>query len=299
MKMSAVICTRNRPDMIGRAVSSVLANDHPDFELIIIDQSTTDATRVAIEEAVGSPQNLTYVHRPKPGLSGAYNAGIACAKGELIAFTDDDCYAPVDWLTNIDKAFENAPDANLLYGQVLLPEELRGTDGVTPTLLIPETRRIGPGHGFEIFGMGANFAARSALFDMIGRFDEVLGGGGPLRSSQDFDLQYRVYRAKLVTLLASEVAVDHYGLRTTDTWPETLTAYGIGDGGFYMKHIRCRDPLAAWLLMRRLASQSARCAIKPLLRQDHSSAYLTGVVRGMRQSFKYDVDRPNRCYVMP
>ena len=44
----------------------------------------------------------------------------------------------------------------------------------------------------DIYGMGANFAARRGLMERVGGFDEILGGGGPLKSSQDFDLQYRV-----------------------------------------------------------------------------------------------------------
>ena len=70
----------------------------------------------------------------------------------------------------------------------------------------------------------------------------------PLRSSQDFDFALRVYRAGFAVLLDPAVKVDHYGARTKAQWPGTLVAYGIGDGAFYGKHVRCRDPLAAWLL---------------------------------------------------
>ena len=44
--------------------------------------------------------------------------------------------------------------------------------------------------------------------------------------------------------------VDHYGTRTKDQWPATMANYGIGDGAFYSKHIRCGDLLALWLLVR-------------------------------------------------
>ena len=58
--VSAVICTRNRDDKIGTAVASVLANDYPSFDLTIIDQSTTEATRKVVE-AIDDPR-LRYVH---------------------------------------------------------------------------------------------------------------------------------------------------------------------------------------------------------------------------------------------
>jgi glycosyltransferase involved in cell wall biosynthesis len=299
MHLSAVICTRNRPDLIGRAVASVLDNDHPAFDLVVIDQSDTDATRQALQDLSTTRANLHYVHTTRVGLSAAYNAGIARTSGEIIAFTDDDCVAPPDWLHRIEGAFASAPDAGLLYGQVLCPAELHTAAGFVPELRIPAMRRISRRHGFMIYGMGANFAARRGTFERIGGFDEVLGGGGPLRSSQDFDLQYRVYRAGLVTLLAPDVRVDHYGLRSYADWPRTLDAYGVGDGGFYMKHIRCGDLFAAWLLARRMGAQAPRQLVKAALGRPNSSRYVTGIVRGMRDSFKFGVNRGPRLYVAP
>ncbi len=297
MRLSAAICTRNRDDQIARAVESVLTNDYPNFELIVVDQSDSDATRRALDGLIRAYPNLRYVHTTRVGLSSAYNTAISRTTGDLIAFTDDDCVAPRDWLRQVERAFVENPDADLLYGQVLAPAELRGAPGVLPELPIPALRRISRRDGFQIFGMGACFAARRQLFNDIGGFDEVLGGGGPLRSSQDFDLQYRVYKAGLVTLLAPDVKVDHYGLRTRADWPKTLVAYGVGDGGFYMKHARCGDLFAAWLIIGRLANQTPRQLVKAALRRPYAGDYLRGMVRGLRESFKFRVDRDSRLYV--
>jgi glycosyltransferase involved in cell wall biosynthesis len=299
MRVTAVICTFNRPDLIRGAVSSVLANDHPDFELVVVDQSTSDATRRELTDLIAADPRLRYLHTTRVGLSAAYNAGIARGTGELLAFTDDDCLAPVDWLRTIEQAFAQEPDADLLYGQVLIPASLRAATGIVPSLPIATRRRISRRDGFMIYGMGANFAARRRLFDLVGGLDEVLGGGGPLRSSQDFDLQYRVYRAGLVTLLAPEVKVDHYGLRSAEQWPQTMTAYGIGDGGFYMKHIRCGDLFALRLLAARLAWHLPRGLIKPILRRPYSPNYVSGLFRGLSESFRFPVNRHQRLYVTP
>lgn len=298
MKLSAVICTRNRPDCIGRAVASVLANDHPDFELIVVDQSDSDATWRALDAIAAHPK-LIYIHTKRVGLSAAYNVAIARSSGEVLAFTDDDCVAPPDWLRQIEHVFGLHADVDLLYGQVLLPDELRGVPGVVPTLSITTRHRISRQNGFVIYGMGANFAARRRLFDIVGGFDEILGGGGPLRSSQDFDFQYRVYRAGLVTLLEPTVRIDHYGLRTFEDWPKTMAAYGVGNGGFYMKHLRCGDPFAAWLLVRDIGWHLPRLLIKPLLRRPHVKTYLPALLRGLRESFKFAVDRDRRLYISP
>jgi len=297
-RVSAVICTRNRPDMIRQAVTSVLANDHPDFDLTVIDQSTTDETRQAIADLVDSDSRLVYVHTVEAGLSRAYNTGVGRTTGDVLAFTDDDCIAPTDWLSTIVAAFEADDEADLMYGQVV-PARLDDDSAVlTPLLAIEQPERLGRGHGFRVFGMGANFAARRRLFDRIGGFDEILGGGGPLKSSQDYDLAYRAYKAGSVIALRPEVAIRHDGRREHADWPALLKNYGIGDGAFYAKHVRCRDPYALWLLARRWGVGSAKFVAKWVLRRKpEEGPYLVGILTGIANSFKFRVDRHARLYV--
>jgi glycosyltransferase involved in cell wall biosynthesis len=294
--VSVVMCTRNRPDLIARAVSSVLDNDHARFNLIVVDQSDDDQTGATVRALGATHANLRYVHTPTPGLSRAYNIGVRATTGTLIAFTDDDCAAPNDWITSIARAFSNEPDAEMLYGQVLLPESLRDHPEQVPTLPIARPARLSKREGFRIFGMGANFALRRSLFERIGGFDEILGGGAPLRSSQDFDFQYRAYLAGAVILLRPEVAVDHYGVRTPAQWPATHRAYGIGDGAFYFKHVRCGDSYALRLLVQRLAWLAAREALNGLRRKNSFSNYFRGCLVGIRDSLSYRVDRQARLY---
>ncbi len=300
-RISAVICTRNRPDLIGSAVASVLANTYEDFELLVVDQSDDGRTRDEVERLMAGHPNLRYLHTSTPGLSRAYNIGVRETSGAIIAFTDDDCVAPPDWIEQIARAFAGEPEAELLYGQVLLPAALatataRG-EGTVPTLPIERRRRLSRRDGFMIYGMGANFAARRRLFERIGGFDELLGGGGPLRSSQDFDLQYRAYVAGTVVLLCPEVRVDHYGFRSADQWPATLRAYGIGDGAFYWKHVRCGDLFALSLLLRRTGRLAIREALNGIRRKPSMAIYLRSVFDGIRQSLQFPVDRHRRLYL--
>src|SRR6478609_4964056 len=106
MHLSVVICTRNRPDLIGNAVSSVLAQSYADYDVLVVDQSTDDRTGHIVRRLAASPPPLRYLHTEKAGLSRAYNIGIRETSGEIIAFTDDDCIAPADWLDRIYGAFE-------------------------------------------------------------------------------------------------------------------------------------------------------------------------------------------------
>ena len=146
--------------------------------------------------------------------------------------------------------------------------------------------------------MGANFAARRRLFEKIGGFDVVLGGGGPLRSSQDFDLAYRAYRGGAVILLRPEVTLRHDGRREQEDWPLLLLNYGTGDGAFYTKHVRCRDPLATWLLAKQLTRMTLSNVVKFTRGRDSTGFnYVKGVVTGIRGSFEFEVDRDHRMYV--
>jgi hypothetical protein len=184
----------------------------------------------------------------------------------------------------------------MLYGQTLAAPELQGAQGVLPALPIRREQKLGKGHGFRIYGMGANFALRRSIVERIGGFDEALGGGGPLRSSQDFDFQFRAYRAGAICLLAPEVWVHHYGIRDERAWPATLVAYGVGDGAFYFKHVRCGDLLALRLLVTRLARLSVSQLLSPLRRRPSQWPYLRSYVAGMIASMHYRVDRKTRLY---
>jgi glycosyltransferase involved in cell wall biosynthesis len=295
-QVSAIICTRNRGDKISAAVSSVLSCDFPSFDLTIIDQSTDDLTRDAVA-AIGDPR-VHYVHSTEPGLSRAYNNGVRQSQGEILVFTDDDCLVEPDWITNIVKAFEAEPDGDLLYGRVVAAGLGADDVALTPALDLQAPERLAKGEGYKVWGMGADFAARRRLFDRAGFFDEMLGGGGPLWSSQDYDLAYRTFKSGGVILLRPEVYVRHDGRREDEDWPKLLLAYGSGDGAFYMKHVRCLDPRATWLFAKQFGVTTAKVVVKTILRRrDRDRYYLQGMVRGARASFKYGVDRRARLYV--
>jgi len=293
-----VIPTRGRPDLIARSVRAVLANDHPDFEVVVVDQSDDDRTGEIVRALAQSDRRLRYVHTLPPGLSRAYNVGIRLTTAPVIAFTDDDCVAARDWISSVARAFDADPAAAMLYGTVALPNELATRAGIVPVLPIERAERLDQRNGFRIYGMGANYAMRRSLFERVGGFDEILGGGGPLRSSQDFDFQFRAYRCGAVVLLRPEVTVDHYGLRTPEQWPETQRAYCIGNAAFYVKHIRCGDGGAALRLSRSILKLIVRQARHLVDRSrpsqlEHLRAYLDGA----RESLRYPIDRNRRLYL--
>jgi glycosyltransferase involved in cell wall biosynthesis len=299
--VSVVICTMGRPEVFGAALESVLAQDYGDFEVLVLDQSQDDGTETIARKLAGDDSRVKYRRLDQKGLSRAYNRGVEQARGELVAFTDDDCVAPQGWLRAVADAFAREPEAELLYGQVLGPidpRDERHGEGVIPTLPITRLERLSRRHGFRVFGMGANFATRRRAWERVGGFDEILGGGGPLQSAQDFDYAYRVFLGGGTILLDPAVVVHHYGFRLNSEWPDTVGSYGIGVGGFYFKHIRAGDGYASFLFAFSLLKVVARMLKRQLLARPTGvqRTYLRYVVAGVRKSLRFGVDRRLRLY---
>jgi glycosyltransferase involved in cell wall biosynthesis len=299
-----VICTCDRPDTIGRAVRSVLDQEYPDFELLVMDQSRSDATEHAVTEAATGDPRLRYVRLRERGLSLAYNRGTEQARNEVVAYTDDDCVAPAGWLAAVATSFAEHADAVLLYGQVLGPLEGDGSlgdGGEIPTLPIARLERLNRKEGFRVFGMGADFAAKRSTVRRLGGFDEVLGGGGPLQSAQDFDFAFRVYRDGGTILHDPRVIVHHYGYRTDAEWPATVGSYGVGVGGFIFKHVRIGDLYMTRLLAELWLKALPRLAKRALFRQNVRQywGFLRHLAAGIWRSRAYGVDRRLRLYTRP
>jgi GT2 family glycosyltransferase len=282
----------NRPGSLVATIRSVLA-ERPD-ELIIIDQSSDDATRLAVESS-GNP-SIRYVHSEVVGLSRAYNTAIALAANELLAFTDDDCTVPAGWLDSVRHAFKRHPDSPLIYGQVVAGSMELAPGDYIPEFRFTEERRMTPGAPFWVAGMGANFCARKSRIRAVGGFDEALGGGGKFSSSQDFDLAFRTWRAGHTVVLDPSMVVHHFGLRTSEQWPKTARAYGIGDAAFYLKHTRCHDGLALRLLLAKSARELVLPVVRLLQRRPYSAAYAAGFARGLATSFRHPIDSRSKRY---
>lgn len=104
MMFSVVMCTYNRSGLVGRSIGSVLAQSFEDFELIVVNDGSSDDT-AAVLDAYDDPR-LRPVHRENGGLSAARNSGIREATGRFVTFLDDDDEANVQWLEKLAAAVD-------------------------------------------------------------------------------------------------------------------------------------------------------------------------------------------------
>jgi len=113
MNLSVVVCTYNRAAKLPDCLQNLLAMTVPEgvaWELICVDNNSTDNTKEVIEGfARKSTIPIRYVFEPAQGLAHARNAGLTRGRGEIVAKTDDDCIADLDWLAASWRQFQAGP----------------------------------------------------------------------------------------------------------------------------------------------------------------------------------------------
>jgi glucosyl-dolichyl phosphate glucuronosyltransferase len=103
MKITVVVCTHNRSELLSKILDDLSAQVVPsaEFDVLIVDNHSIDNTRDVAEAYCSRYQNIHYLREERVGLSHARNLGLAHARGEYVAYTDDDCRIPSDWLKRV------------------------------------------------------------------------------------------------------------------------------------------------------------------------------------------------------
>jgi glycosyltransferase involved in cell wall biosynthesis len=231
-----VIPTRNRGAEAAEAAKAVL-RDNSNFELLVVDQSTNEATADALRTRI-SDSRLRVVRSPLLGISNARNTGVAATSCPIIAFTDDDCRPEADWPSALLRVFAEEPDASLVFGRVHLPPGASRNGYATS--FEPVHRILDGGIPTpDAVGVGANFAVRRHVLERLGGFDPLLGVGAPFFSGgEEVDLVLRSLRAGYRVVNATECDVLHLGVRWGAEIRPLVVAYQIATGAAMAKHAR-------------------------------------------------------------
>lgn len=115
-KVSIIMATWNRAHLISRAIESILMQTFSDWNLLIIDDGSTDATVKVVKEYMEKDQRISYYYQEHKGYAYAINSGCKMAKGELIAFADDDDISLPQRLELEVKEFEKDKEVELVHG---------------------------------------------------------------------------------------------------------------------------------------------------------------------------------------
>jgi len=217
MKISVIICTYNRCESLERTLKSFTEISTPEgssWELILVDNNSKDKTKILVEEFKKNCKlNIEYIFEEKPGLSHARNQGIKQAKGEIIAFTDDDVIVDRYWLSNIERAFEEH-DVSCVGGKILPIWEIPKPEWLIPQLhyiLALLDRGDKPFYLESPIIWGANFSLKADIFGKYGGFDTNLGRiPGRLFAGEETEFARRILNEGEKILYDPNAVVYHY-----------------------------------------------------------------------------------------
>ncbi|MGF1482218.1 MAG: glycosyltransferase [Cyanophyceae cyanobacterium] len=235
--VTVAVCTRDRSSDLALCLESLEQLDYPHLDILVVDNApTNDATK----KLVPNFPAVRYVCEPRPGLNWARNRAILEAKGDIIAYTDDDVVVDPGWVKALAQIFAENPEVMAVTGLVV-PYELE-----TEAQVLFE-KYGGFGRGFERqwyrvgrgqmpwqllgtgqFGTGANMAYRRCVFTEIGVFDPALDVGTVTNGCGDLEMFLRVLKGGHTLVYEPRAVIRHRHRREYTRLRSQITNNGIG-----------------------------------------------------------------------
>jgi len=174
--VSIIIPTYNREHLLGRALKSILNQTYKDFEVIVVDDGSTDNTEDVIREF--SALKIHYIkHIENKGEGAARNTGVKAARGDYVAFLDsDDEYLPEKLEKEMAVFKSESPRLGVVYSD-MCEIERNGAKYLwrSPTFMPKDGLSYRRALEYQIYGIGiGSSVVRRACFDKVGFFDEGL-----------------------------------------------------------------------------------------------------------------------------
>jgi GT2 family glycosyltransferase len=224
-KISVVVCTHNGASTLRACLAALEKQSHPGYEVIVIDDGSTDTTA---EIARAFPR-VHYERQEHAGLGAARNRGAQLARGEVIAYTDDDCIPDEDWLKHLGRAFED-PRCMAAGGPNLPP---------APHTFVEAVVALAPGAPSEVLLNdeeaehlpGCNLAVRRSGLLAIGGFHEVFTAAG-----DDVDVCWRLQAHGGKLCFVPSAVVWHHRRSTTRAYLRQQSGYGFAEALLIRHH---------------------------------------------------------------
>lgn len=177
---SVIIPTFNRAEPLTRTVDSVLSQSFKDFELIIIDDGSTDNTKQVLSSYSGK---LQYHHQENKGICSARNAGALMASGAFLIFLDSDDIVDPSWLQDFHEAIMRS-GCDMAFCEMKVVSASGASKIVSPR----QSREKEKNYGVYIPG---SFTLKRSLFLDAGMYDEMIGYG------ENTELSYRIKKRNI------------------------------------------------------------------------------------------------------
>ncbi len=234
--ISLIVSTRNRVQELDRFLAHLDQQTYRDFDLLLVDQNAGDGVRALLQ---GHDFLQQYFHSDKLGLSAGRNVALPVAKGDIIAFPDDDCWYPSDLLERVAGWFDEHSDIGMLC---ILECNEKGAAMVPPNPLAAGFCTEQPVAWFRkrsiwTFQSSMVFLRRSAR-DAVGEMDESIGVGSSsiYQSGEETDYYLRAMRAGFKMWFEPSLTVFHPELREVERIRKSNYKYSVGGGHLLRKH---------------------------------------------------------------
>lgn len=223
-KISVVVPTHDRGNRLLGLISALNRQtlDPTCFEVILVDDGSSPPAENTLATATERPPNVTVLRHPSArGPAAARNTGWHAARGQTIAFTDDDCEPAPEWLESVMAAAQAHPEALIQGRTEPIPEEILGIGPFSRTLRVTG---LGP------FFPTCNMTYPRDTLERLGGFDESY----PLPGGEDTDLALRARAGGVPIIYRDDVLVHHavnqYGplgkLRWAMHWSDAMKVFG-------------------------------------------------------------------------
>jgi glycosyltransferase involved in cell wall biosynthesis len=193
VRISVILATRNREALLRRAVASLSSQVNANWELVVVDDGSTDATPVYLSELASQDDRVVVLMRSHGGVGAARNAGLEAATGDVICYLDDDNIMQPLWLKAVAWAFEREMELDLLYGARVtenIPDRDAGQRGLPTLHFEPYDRlRLEAGNFIDLGVLAHRRGLPGARFD------------ASLKALGDWDLVLRLSMAQAPTAL--------------------------------------------------------------------------------------------------
>lgn len=212
LKISVVIPTFNRAKLLNSTLNNLIDQSYPKskYEIIVVDDiRSSDEIKPVINNISKKFNNIVYIRQKNSGTNMARNMGIARARGEIIAFTDDDCLVDRNWLKTIDNIF--------------FDKSISGAEGMT--IKTPKNAKVGPFSHYIINEQGGhyltcNMAYRAKLIKKI-KFDgKFFSEKTKITSREDSDAAFSVLDAGGKIIFSKNMVVRH--MVYDSTWSKAM-----------------------------------------------------------------------------
>lgn len=227
--ISVVVCTRNRAELLRGVLAGLARQSLPasDYEVLVVDNGSTDHTADVVADLAPRLPSLRFLREEATGLSHARNRGFREARGEWVAYTDDDCRIPPQWLAEARRAIEERRPEILggpVYPFYEEPKPLWYLDAYGGRERGHDARPLAP----EELLIGCNLLVRREALERVGGFPPDLGMAGTrVAYGEEAAVQWRVRRdvPHAVAYYAPEVFVFHLVRGEQMRWPWLVRSF--------------------------------------------------------------------------